>query len=258
MKLADQVTAMVLTLNEEANISRCLDHLRWAKQILIVDSGSTDDTLKIAARYDSVSVIHRPFDDFASQCNFGLSQIASPWVLSLDADYELSERLIAEIERLEDDGTAGYSAAFVYRMYGWALRGSLYPPRVVLYRRDVATYHNEGHGHRVAVEGPIGQLNGKIHHDDRKPLSRWFASQQRYARLEADYLIAAAPSDLGRIDRLRLRGWPAPIAIFFYALIWKGCLFDGWPGWLYVLQRLTAETMIALEVIDRKVAGGAR
>jgi glycosyltransferase involved in cell wall biosynthesis len=257
MRIADQVTAMVLTMNEEANIARCLDRLTWAKQVLIVDSGSTDGTLKIVERYRNARVTQRPFDDFASQCNFGLAQIETPWVLSLDADYELSEQLIAEIARLEEDGTAGYSAAFVYRMYGRPLRASLYPPRVVLYRRGLATYRNEGHGHRVRVEGMIGRLEGTIYHDDRKPLSRWFASQQRYARLEADHLLAAPRSELGFVDRLRVKGWPAPLVVFLYTLIGKRCLLDGWPGWFYALQRLEAETLLALEIVDRRLRGRA-
>jgi glycosyltransferase involved in cell wall biosynthesis len=257
MKVAPQVTAMVLTFNEEANIGRCLDKLTWAERILVVDSGSTDGTLGIAGRYGSARVVQRAFDDFASQCNFGLAQIETPWVLSLDADYELSEQLIAEIARLEDDGAAGYSAAFIYRMHGRPLRGSLYPPRVVLYRRGLATYRNEGHGHRVRVDGTIARLEGKIYHDDRKPLARWFTSQQRYARAEADHLLATAPSELGRADRLRLKGWPMPIAVFLYTLIWKRCLLDGWPGWLYALQRLAAETMLALEIVDRRLRGNS-
>jgi hypothetical protein len=52
-------------------------------------------------------------------------------------------------------------------------------------------------------------------------------------------------------------GWPAPVAVFFYTLLWKGCILDGWPGWLYVLQRTLAETMIALEVVDRRIRGVA-
>jgi hypothetical protein len=58
---------------------------------------------------------------------------------------------------------------------------------------------------------------------------------------------------LGRADRVRLAAWPAPIAVFMYALILKGCLLDGWPGWYYALQRLVAETMLALELLDRRL-----
>ena len=251
--IAEQTTAMVITFNEAPNISRCLDRLTWAQRILLVDSGSTDGTLEIARAYSQVDVVHRPFDDFATQCNFGLSQISSDWVLSLDADYELSEQLVAEIERLEDDGAAGYSAAFIYRVYGRALRASLYPRRVVIYRRGAATYRNEGHGHRVSVAGRIATLEGKINHDDRKPLSRWFASQRKYAELEADYLLSSPRSKLNRNDRIRLMGYPAPLLVFLYVLIAKRAILDGWAGWLYVLQRTLAETILALEIVDRKL-----
>ena len=93
-----------------------------------------------------------------------------------------------------------------------------------------------------------------IYHDDRKPLSRWFASQQGYARLEADYLLKADAGTLSASDRLRRMAWPAPIVMFFYVLVIKGCLLDGWPGWFYALQRVLAECMIALELIDRRLA----
>jgi hypothetical protein len=102
------------------------------------------------------------------------------------------------------------------------------------------------------LSGTIGTLTGKIYHDDRKPLSRWFVSQQRYARAEAEHLLSDE-SRLRRADRIRRMAWPAPILIFFYTLLVKGCLFNGWPGWFYALQRTLAETMIALEIIDRRL-----
>src|SRR5207247_8926870 len=137
--------------------------------------------------------------------------------------------------------------------HGRALPASLYPPRIVLYRRDRAVYRQEGHGHRVDVDGEVEMLRGLIEHDDRKSLGRWFTAQQRYAREEADYLLATPRKALGRADRLRLLGWPAPIAAFAYALLVKGCVFDGWRGWYYALQRMIAEAMLALEIVDRRL-----
>ena len=204
-------------------------------------------------RYPQADVLTRPFDDFASQCNFGLSHVTTPWVLSLDADYELTRDLEVELSQLIEGRFTAYEAAFTYCIHGKALRGTLYPPRQVLYRKDRAHYRNEGHGHRVEVQGEVGRLSGRIHHDDRKPLSRWFDSQQRYAAREADYLLESDRSALRRTDRLRLMAWPAPVVVFFYTLFWRGCLLDGWHGWFYTLQRTLAEIMIALEVIDRRL-----
>src|SRR5437868_14025848 len=87
-EMLDQITPLIITHNEAPNIERTLKKLVWAKRILLIDSSSTDDTLALARRHPQVDVVEHSFSDFASQCNFGLGQIATPWVLSLDADYE--------------------------------------------------------------------------------------------------------------------------------------------------------------------------
>lgn len=254
--VASDMTVMVITFNEEANIARTLDAVAWAKEILVVDSGSTDETLAIIARYPQARVVTRPFDSFAEQCNFALTQVRTGWVLSLDADYELTQAAAAEIRDLAPGPeTSGYRARFMYRVYGRPLRATLYPPRTVLYRPARAQYCNEGHGHRVVVEGEVLALKGPIYHDDRKPLSRWFASQLTYVRQEVDFLLATPRGELKRSDRIRLMAWPAPILVFCGTLLWKRCILDGWPGWLYVLQRTIVEMMIAIELVDRRLRG---
>jgi glycosyltransferase involved in cell wall biosynthesis len=254
MAVVDQLTALVLTYNEEDNIGRTLAALGWVPRVLVLDSGSTDRTLEIVARFPNARVATRTFDSFAGQCNFGLTLVEAPWVLSLDADYEVSEALAREIGGLEPAAdVCGYRARFVYRVYGRNLRSTLYPPRTVLYRKDKAKYRDEGHGHRVQIAGSIAPLAAPIYLDDRKPLSRWFANQRSYARLEADYLLGTPRAGLGRADRIRRMAWPAPILVFLYTLIVKRCALDGWPGWYYVLQRTLAEVVIALEIVDRRV-----
>jgi glycosyltransferase involved in cell wall biosynthesis len=254
VRFVEQVGVLILTYNEGPNIERTLSKLGWAQRILIIDSGSTDETIEIAGRHPQVEVIHRPFDDHASQWNFGLSRIGTDWVLSLDADYELSDALVAELRTLVPaEQVAGFQARFVYRVHGRVLRASLYPPRIVLYRKGQARYRNEGHTQRLITDGPVRWLAGPIFHDDRKPLSRWLVSQMQYARLEADHLLTSQPSSLRWTDRVRVMSGPAPMLVFFYTLLVKGCIFDGWPGWLYVLQRTLAELMIAIEVVDRRL-----
>jgi glycosyltransferase involved in cell wall biosynthesis len=253
---AEDITPVVITFNEEANIARTLKRLAWAGRLVVIDSGSTDGTLKLVRSYPQAEVFHREFDDFASQCNFGIAQVCTPWVLSLDADYELSDHLVTELQNLRPDKeTGGYEARFVYRIFGRPLRGTLYPPRTVLYRKELAVYRREGHGHRVVVGGKVVPLSGVIFHDDRKPLARWLSAQQRYAREEAEHLLASERNTLGLADRIRLAAWPAPLAVFVYTLIVKGCLLDGWPGWYYAFQRLLAENMLALDLIDRRLRG---
>ena len=252
------VTPLILTYDEAPNVGRVLDRLAWAERIVVVDSGSTDGTLELVARYPQAEVFHRPFDSFARQCNFGLDQIETEWVLSLDADYVLSEALVDEIYALPDDPeVAGYRARFVYCIEGRPLRGTLYPPRTVLYRKDRAHYADDGHGHRVHIDGPVADLRHPIFHDDRKPLARWLRSQDRYADLEAEKLLTTPPEHLGRVDRLRRLGWLVPFLTPAYCLLAKGLILDGRAGLTYTFQRTYAELLLALKLQARWLRSGS-
>src|SRR6202000_502069 len=111
---------------------------------------------------------------------------------------------------------AGFRTAFVYRIHGHALRGSLYPPRTTLYRVASGRYENEGHGHRVRIAGAVTDLRGAFYHADRKPLGRWFGSQIKYAAREAEHLLTMPRQQMTRVEKLRLMAWPAPIVVFLY------------------------------------------
>ena len=177
--LLDEITVLILTYNEAPNIRQTLGSLSWAHRIVVVDSFSTDETVETAKGFSNVDVVQRRFDSFARQCNFGLEQIRSRWVLSLDADYVVSDELLKEIAALRaDDATSGYAVPFRYCIQGKPLRASLYPPRTVLYRTHGTGYVDDGHGHHVIVNGPTKTLRTWIDHDDRKSLARWLNEQR--------------------------------------------------------------------------------
>lgn len=245
------ITPLIITFNERENIARSITALSWAKEVLIVDSGSTDGTLEMArSAHPNVRVVTRPFDSFAGQCNFGLTQITTEWVLSMDADYVLTPELIAEIGGLDPStDVAGYSAEFRYCVFGRSLRSTIYPARTVLYRRQLAKYHDEGHGHRVTVDGRIEKLSGKIDHDDRKPFRRWIRSQEIYAKVEAQHLRSTPFWQLNVQDRLRRCIFFAAPAMFLYLLLARGLILDGWAGWFYVSQRTLAELLLSIQLL---------
>lgn len=250
----ETITPLVLTRDERPNVERLLDGLGWARRIVVIDSGSEDGTLEALAADPRVEVFHRDFDGFAAQCNFGLSKVDTEWVLSLDADYvcppALAEEIAALPDRPEEDG---FEARFRYVVHGRPLRGSLYPPRTVLYRREAARYADDGHAHRVRVDGPVGRLRTRIRHDDRKPLGpRWLAMQWRYAREEARKLEGA--EELHLTDRVRAWGL-GPVAVPLYCLFGKGLVLDGRAGLHYTLQRTVAEVVLALALVDRRLRG---
>jgi glycosyltransferase involved in cell wall biosynthesis len=249
--MLDKITPLILTYNESANIDRTLQKLTWAKEIIIIDSYSTDQTLDIIAAYPQVKVIQHQFESFASQCNFGLSQIKSEWTLSIDADYVMSQELIDEINSLSDvDDTSAYLIPFEYCVYGKPLRGTLYPARKALYRTNKGVYKNDGHAHRVTIDGTIRSLTHCIYHDDRKPLGRWLWAQDRYMIIESKKLLETPDQELSWGDRIRKRKIFAPFIILFYCLIVKGGILDGWQGWYYAFQRTLAELLLAIHIIE--------
>ena len=250
------LTVLLLTYNEEANIERTLAGLRWVSSILAIDSGSTDRTLEMLASLSTVTIRNRPFDSFAKQCNFGLELIKTKWVLSLDADYIVTPALAEEIsvflKTANPQSFTGFEIPFIYCIAGKPLRGALLPPRICLYRTEGARYHNDGHGHRVDVSGKIGRFRHAILHDDRKPLDRWLASQQRYLAIETLKLKATPWSQLSMADRLRLKTPLAPLAALVLCLVMKGGILDGWQGWTYAFQRCYAEILLKLMLLETR------
>jgi glycosyltransferase involved in cell wall biosynthesis len=257
--MLDKITPLILTYNEAPNIGRTLDQLRWARDIVVVDSFSDDETLEILKAFPQVRVVQRKFDNFAAQCNFGLHEtgIETEWVLSLDADYVLTAELIAEIAALQaTTELAGYRARFTYCIFGRRLRSGIYPPVTVLFRKASALFREDGHAHRVALEGEVGNFSAPVLHDDRKPLSRWLEAQSRYTKLEAAKLLAANVGNLGWKDRVRRWRIVAPPAMLFYCLIIRGGVLDGWAGFYYAFQRALAELMLSLYLLDADLRFG--
>jgi glycosyltransferase involved in cell wall biosynthesis len=254
MSLLEQITPLILTFNEAPNIRRTLEKLAWAKQILVMDSFSTDETLEIIKSFPQVHALQRRFDQHATQWNFGVDQVETSWILALDADYILPENFVAELESLHlGSEWSAYYGRFRYCIYGRPLRGTLYPSRAVLLRKDRCRYIQDGHTQRLQINGQTSSLRSVIDHDDRKSLSRWLWAQDLYAALEATKLSGASPHKLSLPDKLRRKMIVAPFLVFFYTLLGKGLIWDGWAGWYYVLQRTFAEILLSLRLIEQKL-----
>ncbi|MDX6404392.1 MAG: hypothetical protein QOH70_1847 [Blastocatellia bacterium] len=251
--MIENITPLILTFNEAPNIGRTLAQLCWARQIVVVDSFSEDETVEIASSFPNVRVVQRKFDDHQTQWNFGLKKtgIATEWVLALDADYILTSEYIDELKALAPaPGTRGFQARFTYCINGRPLRSGVYPPVTVLYRKACAEYSQDGHTHRLILAGEVETMRSPILHDDRKPLKRWFESQQRYMALEAKKILASNPGSLGRADRIRRWRVIAPVAVLIYCLLIRGGVLDGWAGFYYAGQRMLAELLLSLHLIE--------
>lgn len=245
--MLSQITPIIATFNEAPNIERVLNALTWAPEVVVIDSFSDDATLDICAKYKNVRVIQNHYNGPTDQSNFGLAQdIKTEWVLSMDADYIVTPLLRNEIANLTpNDDVHGFDISFEYVINGRPLKGSLYPPRTSLYRRKSAHYQRDGHTQRVIINGAVLALEHKMQHDDRKPYSRWLASQRKYAFQEAQKLEKANWEKLSWPDRLRYWG-VAPLAVIPYTLIVKGLALSGIAGFEYTWQRLIAEVYLQI------------
>ena len=251
------LSAVILTKDEEANVGRCLEKLRWVPKVLVLDSGSKDGTERIAKSFPNVEWATRPFDTHATQWNHVCDLAKTEWVLCLDADYILSDEVIHEISHLRPGPeVCSYSARFVYCIEGKPLRGTLYPTKPVLLRWKKCRFEDEGHTQVPRVGAKTVTLSNIIYHDDRKSMERWTANQREYARREVDFLFGPEPKEGWSVtDRLRRLGWLMPILVPIYTLFVKGVVLDGRAGREYVRQRFVAEKLIAKEIKSRRGLG---
>jgi glycosyltransferase involved in cell wall biosynthesis len=249
-----EITPLLLTRNEEPNLPRVIARLGWAREIVVIDSHSDDRTLEILRADDRIRIVQHPFESFASQWNFGLTQTTTPWVLALDADFVLTDEFAPEVRGLDESDVNGYFASFRYCIEGKPLRATLYPPRMVLFRKDRAAFEVDGHAQTVRLDGSTRTLRSMILHDDRKPLRTWLQAQDRYAELEVHKLRNTSAAELSYKDRLRRSTWIVPLLVPFYCLFVRGLVLDGSAGLFYTFQRTYAELLLALKLADSRLA----
>jgi glycosyltransferase involved in cell wall biosynthesis len=252
--MLDAITPVLLTFNEGVNIGRTLANLHWAKTIIVVDSDSTDETLSILAADQRVRVFRRAFDGHPDQWRYAMHEtgITTPWVLRLDADYQLSDSLVAEIASLKPGAEiSAYTAAFDYAVFSRKLVSSLYPPKPLLLRRGRFSISDDGHTEAWVVEGQAGRLKSRVVHDDWKSMHQWVIAQARYMMREREKLDTRRS---GLRDWLRMHPPLMPVAVFLYCFLWKRLLFSGRAGMLYVLQRVIAEAILSLYVLENRLA----
>jgi hypothetical protein len=247
----DDITPVILTRDEEPNIGRTLGQLTWAREIVIVDSFSTDATVAIAGTFPNVRLVQRAFDEHAKQWTHALQQVRTAWFLALDADHFVPGDFVRELAALETAGVRGFRAPFRYAVNGKVLRTSLYPPRVVLAMKAHATFWQDGHTQRIAIDGETGMMSTAIIHDDRKSFRSFLERQRRYMRAEAEKLRALDPRSLGLTGRVRKLIVVAPLAVLVQTLFVKGLILDGTAGLRYAWERFVAELMLSRELLRR-------
>jgi len=236
------VTAALIALDEERNLTELLPRLDWADEIVVVDGGSRDGTVAVARRH-GCRVVSRRFDDFAAQRNLAIRLARGDWVFSIDADERPTPRLVAEIRRrLVGSRFDAFRVPIRSTIFGRPLRrsGTQDDRPVRLLRRGSGRW--VGRVHEVLrINGRVGRLDSWLTHHTQKNLRVFLTKMHRYARLEAQTRLAA-----GRLPRRR-DVWFAPPREVFRRLVWKGGFFDGPAGWAFSFLSGLAEWVLARE-----------
>jgi glycosyltransferase involved in cell wall biosynthesis len=250
--MLDNITPIILTYNEAPNISRTLDALRWAQTVVVLDSGSTDETKQIAAGYDNVKWFERPFDNHQAQWQYAISQtgVTTEYVLALDADMEVPSAFKDELQEFLSGNFAGGDVPFVYCYYGRPLAGSLYPNQVRVFRlRDVVVTQVD-HTQHFAVTGAVYKFRNRLIHDDRKPLERWVSSQLSYQVLNDEAIGNGGPKRF-KYSLRRTGLMPPMVALLAY--LRSGGPFGGAASARYAYERLVCESLLAIRLMNRRL-----
>jgi len=188
-----KISATIITCDEERNIARAIESLRCCDEIVVVDSGSVDRTVEIAARLGA-RVIESPWPGYTKQKNLAASQAAHDWIFSIDADEALSEALEAEIWQLKKNGPEhdAYTMPRMAQYLGrWILHSGWYPDRKVrLYNRHKAIWVGDFVHESVQVEGSVGHLKSNLLHYTCDSLSEHLRTLDRYTTLAAQEVVA--------------------------------------------------------------------
>ncbi len=232
--MSKTLSVAIITRNEAANLPRTLASVRWATEVVVVDSGSTDATLKIA-RDAGARVFEEPWKGFAAQKNSAIAHTTGDWILSLDADEEVSPELALEIQSLLD-GEPAFGAYRIPRLnhfLGEPLRhGGYWPdPKLRLFRRGGARFAERPVHETMQADGPTGRLQGQLIHRCYPTLSEYIEHMNRYSSIAAEALAAQ-----GRVGGSWLwLTWNAllnPAATFLYNYVFRLGFLDGRAGLL--------------------------
>ena len=221
------ISGVVICFNERENIARCLESLAFCDEIVVVDSGSTDGTREIAARYTD-RIIEQPFLGYVKQKNFALEQARNDWVISLDADEALSPELVAEIraELAGVDAPVGLQLDRVTWFLGvWHERGDWHPDwQLRVFPRSRARWIGREPHDRISLDAPVRRLRGRLCHWNYRDLSDHIQTIDRFSGHQAQAMYEEGLR-CGLFDLL-IR----PLARFFKGYLLRQGFRMGVPG----------------------------
>jgi glycosyltransferase involved in cell wall biosynthesis len=235
---ASGLSVILITRDEEANISECLASVDFAQEVIVVDSGSRDRTVELARAAGARVVQAGDWPGFGPQKNRALALATRPWVLSIDADERVTPRLREEILAVLDAPEAEHEAWSMPRRSSYCgqymAHSGWYPDRVVrLFRRGTARFTDDAVHERLVTQRPPGRLRGDLLHSTYPDLETMLDKLNRYSTASAETLYRAGSRS--SLAGAVLRGWWA----FFRTYVLRAGWLDGRMG--FVLAFSVAE-----------------
>ena len=222
-----RLSVTVIACNEEARLRACLESAAWADEIVVVDAESTDQTAAVAREFTG-RVWVRPWPGFVAQKNFAIERASGDWVLSLDADEQVTPDLRSRVARvLAEDGPAdGYAVPRRNVFWGrWVRHGGLYPDfQLRLFRRSAGRFVGDGVHESVQVTGRVERLAEPLLHHSYRGVEDFVSRSNRYSGLAAEDWIRRGRRV--RLFHLVLR----PLGRFLSMYIIRLGFLDGWRG----------------------------
>jgi len=229
------VTVTVITQDEAANISACLASVAWADEVLVVDSGSTDDTVDLARAAGARVIVHA-WPGYSAQKDFAAAEARHDWILSVDADERVTPALSAEIRRTlsAEPAVAGFRIPRVaWHLGRWIRTTDWYPDlQLRLYDRRRAHWNGRQVHESVVPDGPVGRLSAELQHYAYRDIGDHLATMNRYTTLAADQMFV----DGRRATAVDLIIHPPAAFVRNYVL--RGGFRDGLAG--FVISAMNA------------------
>jgi glycosyltransferase involved in cell wall biosynthesis len=228
--MSHQLSAVIITLNEEHALPKCLDSLSFADEIVVVDSGSTDRTIEIAKDYGA-RVIQQDWLGYGPQKQFGVDQARFDWVLCIDADEWVSEKLSQSIvKEMMAPSYSAYECPRCNKFMGrWLRHGEGYPDYGLrLFDRQKASWSEDNVHEKVVTASPVGRLSGDLMHESEEGLSDYMEKQDRYTDFQADSYANES------IGVLIVKAVFSPVVRFIKMYLLRFGFLDGKEGLIHI------------------------
>lgn len=245
----------VLAKNEEANIARCLDAVcRHDLSVTVLDSGSTDRTVGVASTYPMVEVEHYDYRNHCAAYNeiCMRNQEAFEYAMILDADMVVSGELLDEIRNLLRETQWDVIRAPVLMRVECKsmLRGSLYPPKAIVFKIGRTYFSPTGHGETLVHDCRMTQTKCTLVHDDRKEYSAFLMSQVRYAQ---NLRLRGKSSAVSLSDVIRMNTPLMMCIVPIYSYLFRLGFLSGKVGLIYAIDRLIAEAIMFRQSLSERI-----